>query len=288
MRKTGKLAIVALSALSAVALSVGITYAATYKSPAENTVYTFDNPNQNFQPLGYYFAGGNGTLSTPFLIKNSQQLRNLAKLQNAGAMPNGTYVSLGTSFQFEGAAMEPIGTSSNPWTGVFNGDNHAITGLKVTSSTYTDVGMFGRLGTNDAAGKVHSLVLVGPSVTYTGSSAVNLSLLVGYRNNTSGHESEVYKIEIYGGTANYSNFRAHIKSSKALTGGTSGTSHSGNAIIGVNYTGTGIGTDSGSRVGFVNVLSATPTYTSNAAYTSNIAANTDVYLYHNGTGVTAG
>lgn len=255
------------------------TLAASYQAPAEQTVYEFgtmDSSDRHFQELGYYFASGAGTLGDPFIVKNSQQLRNLAKLQNSGAFPNGQYVSLGTSFQYEGAAMEPIGNATYPWTGVFNGEHHIITKLNVTTSTVTNVGMFGVVGANDKTGTVYQLVLAGPSVTYTGSSAVNIGFIAGSRNITVGHVSVVKNIEIYGGTATFTNMRAFIRSG--------GTPTCADGVVGLN----GEGDDEGptNTAGFVSTLSSNPTYGSTAKYAGVTAASTNYYIYNNGSGAT--
>ena len=271
MKKPLLVMIIAASAFAAVGLGVGMTYAG-YKAPAEETTYQFGDmsaSNHNFQSLAYYFAGGSGASNDPFIVRNAQHLRNLAKLQNSGAFPDRQYVSLDTSFQFEGAAMEPIGTSTYPWTGVFNGQSFLITGLNVSTSAYTNVGMFGVIGTNSDTGTVHSLVLAGPSVVYTGSSACNIGIVAGSKNTTAGHVSVVENIEIYGGTSSFKAMRAHLKSG--------GTPTSGNAIVGVGGSTTS---------GFVDSLSSTPTYSSTAGFASISAANTDYYLWLNSGTVT--
>lgn len=268
MRTPIKITLITASVLCGVALCAGVTYAASYKAPPEETSYQFGEmtaSDHNFQSLAYYFDSGTGTNVDPFIVKNGQHLRNLAKLQNSGAFPNGLYVSLGSSFQFEGDAMEPIGTTAYPWTGVFNGESYIVTGLKVSTSAYTNVGMFGIIGTNTATGTVHSLVLAGPSITYTGTSACNIGIVAGSKNTTPGHVSVVENIEIFGGTSAFTAFRAHLRSG--------GTPTSDNAIVGV-----GGSTSSG----FVSSLSSTPTYSSTYSFGSLSLANTDYDLWLNG------
>lgn len=274
MRKSIRLLVISFSALFAGGLTIGagITLAASYKAPEESTVYTFgsmSDSDHHFQSLSYYFSGGSGTSGDPFLIKNSQNLRNLAKLQNSGAMPNGQYFSLASSFQFEGDAMEPIGSATYPFTGVFNGNNHLITKLTVSTSICTDVGMFGRVGSTSATGTVQNLVLAGPSVSYTGSNNINIGLIAGYKTSVEGQVSIVQNVEIFGGTALFDKVRAHLY----VAGG---TPTSGNKLVGVNGS---------TNCGFVSTLSSTPTYSSTATYGSTISAGTHYYLYHNGSGV---
>lgn len=270
MKKVLKIAFTCMSLMCAAGVGMGITYAA-YKAPDENNSIQFGEmtgSDHNFQTLSYYFAGGDGTEGTPFLIKNATHLRNFSKLWNMGAMDAASYVSLATSFQFEGDAIEPIGTSSIPFTGVFNGNDYLITGLKVSTSTNTFVGMFGVVGTDTRTGTVHNLVLAGPSVTYTGSSNVKIGIIAGSKNTTAGHASIIQNIEIYGGTNDFNKVRAHLRSG--------GTPASGNAIVGAGGS---------ENCGFVSSLSSAPTYTSTYVYTSLTAKNTDYNLWLNGTTV---
>ena len=236
------------------------------------STFTFNTAPANAAPIAVKYRVQPGTSTHPYLISNSIHLRNLAKLQNIGAIPNSTYVSLCSSFQYTGSAMEPIGTSTHPWVGVFNGNSHVITGLNVSTATYTDVGMFGRIGTTSATGTVHSLVLAGPSVSYTGSSAANVGLVAGYKNTTT-QESIVNRIEIYGGTTNFSKVRAHLRSN--------GTPTFGNGIVGVG----GSETSSGTAAGFVNTLSSEPTYTSSYTWTAINTASVTYDLWLDGTTV---
>lgn len=331
---------------SAVALGVGVTYAASYVAPEEVVTLQYGSmtaSNYNFQDLAYYFdkdsgiaeynATGNGSKTifaldavptsiisvsvdgtpaaysldgqnvtitagapannaavhvsyrtrpgvsvAPFLVKNSQHLRNLAKLQNSGAFPDGQYVSLASSFQFEGTAMEPIGTSDNPFTGVFNGNGRVITGLKVATTTLTNVGMFGVLGSNTRTGTIHSLVLAGPDISYTGSSAIKIGIIAGSRNNTviSTKQSVIENIEIYGGTSAFDAVRAKIHTgSGAVTSG---------VLVGENGVHTELGEGQG-KVGFVSTLSNNPTYSSNKNHGSSLASSKNYSYWLNGDSV---
>ena len=274
MRKLYKSLILFGALLSVTGLSAGITYAA-YNAPSDTASYEFgsmETSDHNFQELGYYFGGGLGTSEFPYLIKNSQQLRNLAKLQNSGILPADTYINLGTSFQYEGDAMDPIGTIDNPFTGVFDGLSHVITGLNISSNYNKNntayVGMFGVVGSSSATGTVQSFVLAGPRIAYSGSATtVKIGFGAG-KKNTSGQTSTVQNIQVYGGTSSFKNIRARITSSVAVTGG--------DGIVGDGDSATS---------GFVNVLSGTPSYVSGPKYTSGYSAGTDYYLWYNGSSV---
>ena len=277
MKKLVKSLLISLAAVATLGMGTAVTLAASYVAPAENTVYSFGAMSGNFQDLSYYFASGAGSEADPFIIKNSQQLRNLSKLQNSGAMPDSKWFQLGTSFQYEGDALEPIGTSTNPFTGVFSGEDHSITFLNVSTSTYTNVGMFGYVGTTSLTGTVRNLILVGPSVSYTGSSNCNIGIVAGYKT-TSGQTSVVQCIGIYGGVAPRANDIDAIRAKIVVSGG---TPTCGNGIVGVG----GSVTTSGTAAGFISTLTNATAYTSASTYTGVTASGT-YKLYHNGSAVT--
>lgn len=274
MGKFSKLSIICCCALALAGTGIGVTLAANYTSPGDSKVYQFGQSGGNFQSYDYYFAGGNGTSATPYLIKNTQQLRNLSKLQNIGAIPASTYVSLASSFQYQGDAMEPIGNSDHPWVGVFNGNDFCITGLKV-STTKNNAGMFGVIGKLNATGTVHNLVLAGPSITRTGTGTVNIGIITGtLTTDGDSHVSVVNHIEIYGGTSGFTAMRAKIVS-------TSATPTSRDAIIGT-------GAANGEGVGFVTSLALNnqthlPAYSSTAVFTGISSTGTYQLWNNNGT-----
>ncbi|MBE6136073.1 MAG: hypothetical protein E7181_02245 [Erysipelotrichaceae bacterium] len=252
-----------------VGLGVGITYAASYVSPDDEKVIqlgSMESSDYNFQNLAYYFGGGTGVdNSHPLLINNSYQLRNFSKLQNSGAFKGQTYYfALGTSFQYEGSVMEPIGNASYPFTGTFNGNNFAITGLNVATSTALNVGMFGEVGNS---GAISDFVLIGPSVSYTGSGAINIGIVAGSVHNS----STVQNIAIYGGTTSFDKFRAKIITIGSPTITTNG------AVVGSGST---------TNVGFVGAISSTPSYSPVYVYSgSPLQVNKTNKLYLNDTTV---
>lgn len=284
MRKINKILIIASLSAFAVSLGAGITFAATYRAPVEQNTIDFaginSNSDNNFQDISYYFGGGTGEdTDHPYLINNSQQLRNLAKLQNLGLIPGSTYFALGTSFQFEGEAMEPIGTSDYPFVGVFNGENHSISFLKVSTNQYTCVGMFGVIGSTTATGTVRQLLLIGPSVSYTGSSAVTIGLVAGKNSQEPGQSSVVQEIEIYGGYYDagwgdrVSSVHAHIR-----TG--SGAVTCGNGLVGSGPVNNN--TAGHLAAGFIHSLDKNRTkYSSASTYAGVTASSTNYYIYKN-------
>ncbi len=124
-----------------------------------------------------YFAGGEGTKEKPYIILNDHHLYNLAWLQNSGSFGDKVYyfqisdkngnpidaleMAGGISGDDdESGAIPPIGTSTHPFKGYFNGMGATISNVWVSTvkddwkeqpdgvSEYTDkyVGLFGYVG----------------------------------------------------------------------------------------------------------------------------------------------
>ena len=72
---------------------------------------------------------------------------------------NGGTVKLLRDVELTGT-WAPVGTSSEPFKGTFDGDGHKITGLKITSGSY--IGLFGYVG---AGAVIRNVNLVGASVS---------------------------------------------------------------------------------------------------------------------------
>ncbi len=96
------------------------------------------------------FGGGDGTYSTPYLIKTKEDLKNLATYTNTGLLDtDGKYFNLVQNIDCTGlTGFEPIGTSTHPFKGylegLVEGDRHTISNLTYTTSNASaDVGLFG-------------------------------------------------------------------------------------------------------------------------------------------------
>lgn len=88
-----------------------------------------------------YFAGGDGSSTSPYLITNPIHFYNLAWLQYLGQfnkIENNQYTQcyfeLSNDINMSGLALPPIGTETYPFIGNFNGNGNTITNL-VTSNT---------------------------------------------------------------------------------------------------------------------------------------------------------
>ena len=95
------------------------------------------------------FSGGNGTESNPYIITTAAQLAQLVTYVNAGNEAfNSCYYELGSNIDLSnyqsGQGWNPIGsTNNNYFSGVFDGNNKKITGLKINTSSQFCVGLFG-------------------------------------------------------------------------------------------------------------------------------------------------
>ena len=99
---------------------------------------------------GAYFASGTGESNDPFIINSPVHLYNLAWLQYLGYFNNNTigaktgptYFAIDSSLQgpldMTGWILPPIGTTLNPFVGVFNGNGKTIANLTTINSSSVD------------------------------------------------------------------------------------------------------------------------------------------------------
>lgn len=94
------------------------------------------------------FAGGYGIKSSPYIVTNAQQLNNVRnyldasfKLANDIEFTESDFTS-GGDFYNDGKGWEAIGTSSTPFTGMFDGNGYVIKGLQCKQTT-GNAGLFG-------------------------------------------------------------------------------------------------------------------------------------------------
>jgi len=108
------------------------------------------------------FAGGNGSVTSPYQIDTVGQLAYLSQYVNCGAAPYASaHYNLCANLDLGGTAnWVPIGTPTNPFCGTFDGLWHGISGLNVKVSG-NDAGLFG-----DAADStLENLDLIDPQVS---------------------------------------------------------------------------------------------------------------------------
>ncbi len=102
-------------------------------------------------PMPKYIVpfGGAGTETNPYLIKDAEDLANLADFVNEGNIKyNAAYYRLENNLDISDIEQwTPIGTFSNPFKGKFNGNSKVISGLKYddTTGTSINIGLFGSI-----------------------------------------------------------------------------------------------------------------------------------------------
>lgn len=145
-----------INVLLSLTTAVGLSYAAyVYNNLYDNVVdYNTGSFSENFQ-------SGNGTVASPYIISNWDQLRNLQKLNVLGVFSANTYFSLGASFTWSEDDLLPIGTEDTPFISQFNGMGYTITNLTVEGSHTNDIGMFGYVGIE---GSIKNFILNRPLV----------------------------------------------------------------------------------------------------------------------------
>ena len=125
-----RLALLALAALAWIAVPVSA------RAEGE-TVDTWDGT-----AIADGFAAGEGTQDNPFQIETAAELAYFAKNVNAGNWYDGEYIVLKNDLDLNNQEWTPIGNARKPFKGNFDGNNHTVTGMKI-SGAWDCVGLFG-------------------------------------------------------------------------------------------------------------------------------------------------
>ena len=125
-----RLALLALAALVWIAVPVSA------RAEGE-TVDTWDGT-----AIADGFAAGDGTQDNPFQIETAAELAYFAKNVNAGNWYDGEYIVLKNDLDLNNQEWTPIGNARKPFKGNFDGNNHTVTGMKI-SGAWDCVGLFG-------------------------------------------------------------------------------------------------------------------------------------------------
>jgi len=113
------------------------------------------------------FGGGVGSNANPFVISTPQHLVNLAANVNNGSANGfvGYYFILHNDLDIADisaaiglAGWQPIGSNTHPFRAVFRGGSHTISGINITRSMMSDVGLFGVISDESA---IHDLTTEG-------------------------------------------------------------------------------------------------------------------------------
>ena len=181
------------------------------------------------------WSAGAGTLYDPYQITHAQELQTLAKKVNAGNSFSGTYFKLTTDLNLSDVAADgwaPIGIDgTDGFGGIFDGDNHVITGLTIDGKTNKQ-GLFGYVN----GGTVCRVVIRGATVRL-GADYSSGSPLVGLLKNGVIEDCTVEDVTLSGNySCNMGMIVGNIHTSRvagcSVTGGTvKGGVHKG-AIVG--------------------------------------------------------
>lgn len=127
------------------------------------------------------FAGGLGTESNPILIESAAQLKLLADKVNSGTTYAGVYFKLVSNIDLNNKEWTPIGGRNNSsFSGIFNGGSNSIVKMRIHSTNYDKIGLFGEM----SGGSISCLMVSG-----------SIKTTQGYVGMLCGHASEDVKLE---------------------------------------------------------------------------------------------
>ncbi len=110
-----------------------------------------------------YNAIGSGTSSDPYQICTAAQIQNLASSSSGWSDD----FQLESNIDMTGVTIsQPIGNSTTNFTGIFNGNNYAISNFTLNDATNANVGLFGVVsGNGTSSGIIENLTLTNANVT---------------------------------------------------------------------------------------------------------------------------
>ncbi len=122
-----------------------------YYNPTGTGSAKYSGSNKSIVGTDQYAShfSGTGTLNSYMLVNNSTDLGCVSSLVNAGTVTQGKF-AIGKAFSLSGVTYTPIGTSTNPFDGYFNGQNYVISDLSI-SGALADAGFFGYIGNASSA-----------------------------------------------------------------------------------------------------------------------------------------
>jgi hypothetical protein len=133
------------------------------------------------RPALAFSGSGSGTEAVPYVITTVQQLQEMQNELDACYELGNDIDAADTKTWNGGQGFLPVGTTLNPFTGTFDGQEHVITSLFINRPTTNEVGLFGYIGDGavvcnvglaevDITARINSGSLVGYS---TGSTVCN-------------------------------------------------------------------------------------------------------------------
>jgi len=199
----------------------------------------------------FLFAGGDGTVETPYLITTPTHLRNISLLVDFGKPFTGKFFKLEQNIDVgKDNPLPAIGSDTKPFNGTFDGDNKIISNLSITtaqSSSYQ--GLFGYI---NSAGTIKNLGVTSSEVKGAG----YVGGLVGNLQNGAKIENSFFEGSV-NGTGNM--FMGGLV---GFNGGTISGSHSTGTVNGKECTGGLVG---GNQPGTITNSYSTSTVTGTAS-----------------------
>lgn len=109
------------------------------------------------------------------LITTADRFKSFATAVNGGKTFSGINVALSADIDLNNDAWTPIGTSSNPFQGTFDGNGHIVSNLNISGLDKSVVaGLFGRLN-----GTVRNLTIDGASVKHVSDGSGGIGIVAG-------------------------------------------------------------------------------------------------------------
>ncbi|MCC5907903.1 MAG: hypothetical protein JJU13_16945 [Balneolaceae bacterium] len=107
------------------------------------------------------FSGGDGSVGNPYQVSTAEQLQTISEFLSSHFIQVNNINAGSTSGWNGGSGFSPIGSSSNPFTGTFNGNGFEISGLTIDRDGDDHVGLFGVAGN----AQISNTGLVGVNIT---------------------------------------------------------------------------------------------------------------------------
>ncbi len=194
--------------------------------------------------------GGSGTQADPYIISSITHLQSLATAVNSGTSYEGKYFTQTADIDLSGISWTPIGDNSNPFKGNYNGGNHNISNLSVTTSGqyaglfgYIKGGSYNGSVSNTNIANVCNVVLQSPTITVTPTSDDQYAGAVVGMN---GDNSYVYDNTVIGGSVTFT-AGSNYNTNNSYAGGIIGSfgagnfrKLSGNKVSGTTVSGGGV------------------------------------------------
>jgi len=241
------------------------------------------------------FAGGNGTLATPYEIDSPASLATMATFVNAGRgiATIGKYFVLTSDIDLisyqTGEGWIPIGRdgTGNQFRGNFDGDGHVVSNIRIVRATVSYQGLFGAVATSGAVIKnlgvenvsISSYDRVGGLVGDVSGGVVINNCYVGYNNSMSiSGRSSVGGLAGYvtGSTIERSYSSTNVSGTGTSIGGLAGDCYN-SAVIRNCYATGNVSSTSSSVGGLVGYLNPNSTNIVEYCYASgNVSGTTGV------------